>query len=841
MFTRTLLLFLVFAISATAQRSWKPDEVLARVDRLPGDFAEFADRHGVIGAKAISARWLLLTLQDERVEMACERLAAQFARVQPNYTYETRDTPNDSLFAQQFSVDLLRLEDAWDLTLGPEDGSSGHIIAVIDNGVDYTHEDLSANMWDGSFCSSATGDILDNCVHGYDFAGDDLDPAPSEGHGTHVAGVIAAVSNNSQGISGVSRSARIMALKTDLSTAQVVQALGFAAANGAQIANLSWGFGATTCAAVFDQSLYDAIADFDGLVVIAAGDNNEAHDLSTWFDVADFGHDTSCWNALPNVISVTATDSNDARGASADYGSGVDIAAPGIAVHSTEPGDNYGDRRGSSIAAAHAAGAAALIWGYVPDLGGTDLRAALLAGADTISTDQGDMLRLNAYKAIARFARPEVANLAIFTDSSQQTAIAEGGSTSVRRPYFRWDAPTDQGVISHYNVFSSLGSFDVTEPFFDAAARGLSFDVGEHELYVSAHNDAGATADPLSTFFTVTAPTVNFVQSSIDLPESQTIVIQVELSEAASANASVSVELLLDDEPLRTENLTWLAGESGIRQFSFNIDNEVIEDDRSISGSLANPVNVLLGEETEVGFTVFDDDPRIGISLSDASAHEDEFLIFGFQLTAPAEVRSSFDFVLTPGTAKAGEDYVDSPTTNFVNVGRISGTLVVPVVDDATMEGTKSFGIQLTNLDGVQADLSTLNATGTILDNDLHIDLQPGWNLVGSRLQPDVARAGLLQAGEVAWYWDADRRAYRHGDLSRAGAGHWVYTTVSRQIVATGRHAPVPPIRAGWNLLTPIDNTPAGLFSFGWDGSNYTQPTEFLLGAGYWQLLPQSK
>lgn len=834
---RMILLFLLLATSVMAERSWKTGEVLARVDALPLDVAEFADRHGVAAAQPLSAHWILLKLQGETVPMACERLAAEFAAVQPNYLYAPRDTPNDALLGQQYAVDLLRLEDAWDITLGPAEGGLGGVIAVIDNGVDHTHVDLSGSMWDGSFCVDESANPLDECVHGYDFVDDDKDPAPTEGHGTHVAGVIAATSNNGQGISGVTRRAKIMALRTDLSTAQIVRAIGFASANYAQIINLSWGFGATTCAAAFDQSLYDAIANFDGLVVIAAGDNDEEHDLSSWFDIADFGHDTDCWSALPNVISVTATDANDARGANADYGAGVDIAAPGIAIQSTEPGDAYGNRSGSSIAAAHVAGAASLLWGFLPDLGGGDLRSFLLAGADDITTDQGAMKRLNPYVAIARLAQPQVANLAIFTDSGQQTAIPGGASTSVRAPYFRWDAPTGQGVIANYLVSSSLGSFSTTDTYFDAAARGLNFDVGEHELYVSAHNDAGGTADALHTFFTVTAPTVNFVDSSIDRVESETVIIQVQLSEPASAAASITVALRVDEEAFMTEILSWSIGESGLKTFSFNLDDDLVQGDRSIIGSLTNPVNVHVGEEPEIGFQLYDDDPRVGVNILDARAPENAFLIFDFQLTEPAEVPVSFDFQLTAESATAGADYTDAPTTIHLNAGKSSGTVVVPAIDDDLMEGPETLSITLINLSGVQPELSDVFATGTIVDNDIIIDLAAGWNLVGSPLLPDGARSGLLQDGEIAWYWDAEGRRYRRGDLSRAKAGHWVYAPSARQIVATGSEQPAPTARSGWNLITPLAPQLATVYSLGWDGSAFTRAPQLELGQGYWILL----
>jgi hypothetical protein len=821
---------------------WRTGELLVRCERAPSDLGEFADRHGVAAAVPLGGGWMQLRLVGEELVQAEERLAAAFASVQRNFLYSPRDTPDDTRLADQYAVDLLRLTDAWDMTLGPGNGAPGGIIAVIDNGVDHSHLDLSASVWDGTHCVTETGDSLGNCVHGYDFANDDLDPAPVDGHGTHVAGVIAATSNNSQGISGVSRSSQIMALRTDLSTAQVVRAINFAGANGAQIINLSWGFGAATCAAVLDQALYEAIADFDGLVVIAAGDNDEEHDLDTWFDIADFAHDTDCWSGLVNVISVTASDANDARGTNADYGAGVHLAAPGVAVLSTEPGDAYGNRSGSSIAAAHVSGTAALLWAFLPDFGATDFRHFLLAGADTISTDQGDMLRLNSYAVLARLAQPSPLNLRIFADNSEQTAIGEGSSTSERSPFFRWDAPSGQGVIASYNVTGNFGSFDTADSFFDLASRGLSLEVGEHEVYVTARNDAGGSGDSLVTYFTVTAPTVNFFQSSVDQSEGDSVTIQVDLSEPAAESASVTVRLAVDEGPPSDHMLSWDAGTSGIRSFTVDLDNETIDGVRSVSGTLVDPVSVLIGEELEIGFSLFDNDPRIGVTVHEARAAEHESLVFIYQLSKPAEVPVSFDYQLTADSAIPDVDYADAAVTITLGVGGSTGIIVVPLIDDDDVEGPETFGIALSNLVGVQPDLSQLDAFGTIVDNDIVLDLQPGWNLVGSSLVPSLGRTALSGLIDISWYWDADQQRYRRGDnLTRAGAGHWVHASEAGQIIATGTEAPAPIQRPGWNLVTPLIPGIAAPYSFGWDGSNFTRPGQFEIGKGYWLLLPSDQ
>jgi subtilisin family serine protease len=176
--------------------------------------------------------------------------------------------------------------------------------------------------------------VADN---GYDFVDDDSDPMPSfiDSHGTHVAGTIAAQMNNAKGIVGVAPYAKIMALKTDFKSSELINAIIYAEANGAQIINASWGSKSSSCT-FYDQVMYNAIADFSGLFVAAAGNSGAEHGNDYFGMPADFGSDTSCWQGLESVISVAATDQDDELTWWSDYGSQrVDVAAPGANIYST--------------------------------------------------------------------------------------------------------------------------------------------------------------------------------------------------------------------------------------------------------------------------------------------------------------------------------------------------------------------------------------------------------------------------------------------------------------------------------------------------------------------------
>jgi thermitase len=222
------------------------------------------------------------------------------------------------------------------------------IVAVIDTGVDYRHSDLKDNMW------SRGG------KHGYDFYDNDDDPLDGENHGTHVAGTIAAVGNNGIGVVGVSWKAQIMAMRFlgpdgSGATSDAVKCIDWAVANGAHILCNSWAGPDTS------SELSEAVtrAERKGVLFVAAAGNSGGggnnNDTRPFYPAA---------LRQPNVIAVGAIDEHDARGSFSHYGKqSVDIGAPGVQILSTVRNNNYDTYSGTSMAAPHVAGAAALIWG----------------------------------------------------------------------------------------------------------------------------------------------------------------------------------------------------------------------------------------------------------------------------------------------------------------------------------------------------------------------------------------------------------------------------------------------------------------------------------------------
>jgi subtilisin family serine protease len=283
---------------------------------------------------------------------------------EPNYMYRALATPNDPQFTELWGLHNtgqtggtsdadIDAPEAWDIHTGSHDV----VIAVLDTGIDFDHPDigngLNSNIWtndaelNGFPEFDDDGNGYEDDIHGWDFVGDDNDPTDyfhdvwgNAGHGTHVAGTIAAIGNNSTGITGVNWYASIMPLRilgsagfTD--TARVIDSILYAVDNGAKVINASWGGGD------YSQALYDAIshANDNGCLFVAAAGNGGDDAVGDDNDAAPFypaSYD------LPNIISVAATDHNDTLGDFSNFGAtSVDVAAPGVQISSSVPTIGY--------------------------------------------------------------------------------------------------------------------------------------------------------------------------------------------------------------------------------------------------------------------------------------------------------------------------------------------------------------------------------------------------------------------------------------------------------------------------------------------------------------------
>ena len=339
----------------------------------------------------------------------------QVAYAEPNYRLHADAVPNDPRFTDLWglhnvgqnggTVDAdIDAPEAWDI----ETGSANVVVAVIDTGVDYRHQDLSDNMWRNP--GETPGDLVDNDGNGYvddyygiDTANNDTNPIDDAGHGSHCSGTIGGVGNNSVGVAGVNWTVRIMALKFldeygSGWTSDAVECMEYVvmmkAEHGVNIklTSNSWGGGG------YSQALKDVIqaSGNEGMLFIAAAGNDAVNT-----DIIP--HYPSSYD-LSNIVSVAATDRNDALASFSNHGMvTVDLAAPGVSILSTTPNNTYSYYNGTSMATPHVAGAAALLWADDPSLGPLDVKEILVGNVDPIPALIGRVLsegRLNVHEAI---------------------------------------------------------------------------------------------------------------------------------------------------------------------------------------------------------------------------------------------------------------------------------------------------------------------------------------------------------------------------------------------------------------------------------------------------------
>lgn len=320
---------------------------------------------------------------------------------------------NDPDFSKQWGMKDIGVQSAWQKTMG----SPEMVVAVIDTGVDYTHEDLLPNMWrnpneipNNNIDDDNNGYVDD--VVGWDFAANDNKPydlsvgmfdlllgGGNPGHGTHCAGNVAARANNAIGIAGVAPNVKIMALrflteKGSGTTADAIKAIRYGVDNGAQVLSNSWGSeGEDSEDPTGNQALKDAIQyaqDNNVLFVAAAGNGHNG---------VGYDNDSDARPAYPasykfdTMLSVAALDVNNNLGSFSNWGkTTVHIGAPGVAVFSTTVGNKYSDTvinfpgmkitwDGTSMATPHVAGAAALYWSANPTKTYLEVKNAIMDSA----------------------------------------------------------------------------------------------------------------------------------------------------------------------------------------------------------------------------------------------------------------------------------------------------------------------------------------------------------------------------------------------------------------------------------------------------------------------------
>lgn len=398
---------------------------------------------------------------------------------EPDWLVQTSVTPNDPAFGSgnAWSYDNpgtiagtlydadIDAPDGWD----QRNDASSVVVAVTDTGIRYTHEDLASNMWDDG-----------SGVHGWDAYSEDTDPMDTNGHGTHVAGIIGARGNNGVGTTGVAWKVQLMALRfigpNGGTTSDAIRVINFARLNGAHIINASWGGGG------YSEGLANAIkacyaADIP--VVTAAGNYSRNNDSIIHYPS---GYHT------PNVVAVASSDANDSLSFFSNYGNVfVDLAAPGADIWSCgiASDSDYRHLSGTSMAAPHVAGALALAKVRYPGESSADLITRLYTSVDTRPSLSGKVAtggRLNLYRLLADsspsylhddFEKPYwffgcygywcYSNARMTREADEDVFSPDTGQKSM---WFRWTAPAD-GLVR----FKGQASADVSVVAFEGVDR----------------------------------------------------------------------------------------------------------------------------------------------------------------------------------------------------------------------------------------------------------------------------------------------------------------------------------------------------------------------------------
>lgn len=307
----------------------------------------------------------------EMVQAYLREELVEFA--EPDYVATAFYVPNDPGYANQWALPKIQAPEAWDLT----QGSSTVRIAILDTGIDQDHEDLKTKIVaNKNFTTSRTVDDL-------------------YGHGTHVAGIAAAVTDNGRGVAGVGFNSSLMNVKVlgDNGSGQyswIANGIIWATDNGAHVINMSLGGGSTS--STLESAVKYAYGKGVVLVAAAGNDNTTSPTYPAYY---------------PECIAVAATDQNDVKASFSNYGDWVDIAAPGVNIYSTLPNHNnrirvknYGYLSGTSMATPHVAGAAALLKARYPSLTNAEIAYKLVSTGDPTLGFTTNILRLNVYKAV---------------------------------------------------------------------------------------------------------------------------------------------------------------------------------------------------------------------------------------------------------------------------------------------------------------------------------------------------------------------------------------------------------------------------------------------------------
>jgi serine protease len=359
--------------------------------------------------------------------------------------------PSDPLYINQYQLDRLNMFDAWDI----EKGDTNIVIGIVDWGTEVSHPDLVNNIkYNYEDPINGYDDDNDGYVdnyYGWDMGCNDNDPTGLESHGTDVAGLASAATDNGTGIAGIGFKCKFIPIKVadqnNFGT-MCYEGIVYAADHGCKVINCSWG--GTFYEGPYGQDIINyAAINRNAIIVAACGNaNNELLYYPASYD---------------NVISVAATNSADERWSGSSYGYMVDLCAPGKSVWTTGWGGTYGSSTGTSMASPVAAGAAALLWAHFPAYNAMQIAEQLKVTCDNIDTIPVNLAysgllghgRINMYRALTdtTITSIEMINI-IYTDADHNNIFEPGDTVSVSGDFLNYLAPSGAALIAHLSALN---------------------------------------------------------------------------------------------------------------------------------------------------------------------------------------------------------------------------------------------------------------------------------------------------------------------------------------------------------------------------------------------------
>lgn len=399
-----------------------------------------------------------------------------------NYNIEKFSMPNDPLFDQQYGPQIIQAPEAWEI----ERGQSNFVtVAIIDTGVSKSHPELK-----------------DKLVPGYDFINNDSDPDDDEGHGTHVAGIASATTDNNEGIAGISWHAKIMPIKVlDASGSgtweSVSKGIVWAADNGADVINMSLG-------GAYPSEMAKQAVNYaynKGVTIIAsAGNSGDSH----YYYPASFDV----------VISIAATDSSDNRAWFSTFNDKVDLAAPGVYILSSVLDGDYESWSGTSMSSPHVSGLASLVLSYNPDLTPAQIEEIIKLNADDVNAETypgydiyiGEG-RINANRAVANpSSELPIAKIIKPSNDEKISGViiiegiiddSQGGENSIIEAQYSIDSSEPVPMNAKDGAFDSSIEEVVAEADTDLISNG------KHTISIRGKDSDGNWSYPASVLVTV--------------------------------------------------------------------------------------------------------------------------------------------------------------------------------------------------------------------------------------------------------------------------------------------------------------------------------------------------